>query len=53
MEVVGEAGDGDEAVGLTRRHKPDVVLMDIRMPGVDGLEATAQLLGDGEVPACG
>jgi DNA-binding NarL/FixJ family response regulator len=46
MEVVGEAGDGAEAVTLARRQRPDVVLMDIRMPGVDGLEATAQILGE-------
>ncbi len=45
LEVVGEAGDGAEAIELARRRAPDVVLMDIRMPGVDGLEATAQILG--------
>ena len=44
MEVVGEAGDGDEAVELARRHRPDVVLMDIRMPGKDGLAATEAIL---------
>ena len=44
IEVVAEAADGNEAVRSTRRHRPDVVLMDIRMPGVDGLEATRQLL---------
>jgi DNA-binding NarL/FixJ family response regulator len=43
MEVVGEAGDGTEALALARRLKPDVVLMDIRMPGVDGIEATRQI----------
>ncbi len=43
MAVVGEAGDGAEAVELTVAQRPEVVLMDIRMPGVDGVEATARL----------
>ncbi|NUO41771.1 MAG: response regulator transcription factor [Streptomyces sp.] len=46
MEVVGEAADGKEALELARTHRPDVVLMDIRMPGTDGLAATAALCED-------
>lgn len=47
LQVVGEAGDGATAVELARRLRPDVVLMDIRMPGMDGIQATRALAGPG------
>ena len=47
MEVVGEAADGNEAVALAAEQKPDVVLMDVRMPDTDGIEATRRIVDSG------
>lgn len=46
LEVVAEASSGSQAVALAREHRPDVILMDLRMPGLGGLDAVARILGD-------
>ena len=48
FEVVGEASDGDQAARIAAATRPDVVLMDLRMPGVGGVEATAQITAAGD-----
>lgn len=52
ITVVGEAADGDEAVRLAVRTRPDVILMDIRMPGTDGITATHRIVTDQALPGC-
>jgi len=44
IRVVGEAADGETAVGLAERRRPDVIVMDLRMPGMDGIEATEEIM---------
>ncbi|WP_030434207.1 response regulator [Actinoplanes subtropicus] len=50
LAVVGEAGDGEQAIRLAEQTRPDVVLMDVRMPGVDGVAATARLTAAPDAP---
>jgi response regulator NasT len=49
-EIVGETGRGDDAVDLVQRHSPDLAILDIKMPGIDGIEAARRIASDTKVP---
>ncbi len=49
-EIVGETGRGDDAVDLVQRHEPDLAILDIKMPGIDGIEAARRISSDTKVP---
>ena len=51
LEIVGEGDDGRSAVELVRRHRPDLALLDVRMPGMDGIEATRLICGEPDLRA--